>query len=437
MDKLYCGFAQSVITPIPETVFMDGYGFRTTPAEGVLDDLYAKVCAIKSGEDEFVMIALDICGFDNRLRDCLRGWIRTCTDLKEHQFSFSATHTHAGPACGIGKDLPINHIYWDKVGRIVADTVEKARANRVPGVFRFAFGDELTLAYNRRGKDAIDRHVTVCGFFGEDDALIGALTTANCHAVCYKDMKISADYPAILTREAAKKYPGTTFLFLQGHGADINPLETPERGMVSYDELGKDLVKCVFAAMDKMTGKGISEGKVASQIRNVFTPMTYPDVEAVVEEERHWLKFLQENEAVVPQTDRTRVLSRVSLIMIAWARRVMYRLQKGIPAGIESTIQMAAIGKDAAFVFIPFEMLTLTGLAIEKILAGYGLSPEKCFILGYSNGTNGYLIPAADCGKYSYEAVDSVRWYDTAECTPATERTVLDTVKEFAEILLS
>ena len=90
MEKLYCGFAQAVITPEPRTVFMDGYGFRTTPAEGVRDDLYAKVCAIKSGEDEFVLIALDICGFDNRLRDCLRGWIRTCTNLKEHQFSLSA-----------------------------------------------------------------------------------------------------------------------------------------------------------------------------------------------------------------------------------------------------------------------------------------------------------------------------------------------------------
>ena len=436
MDKLCCGFAQAVITPEPRTVFMDGYGFRTTPAEGVRDDLYAKVCAIKSGEDEFVLIALDICGFDNRLRDCLRGWIRTCTDLKEHQFSLSATHTHAGPACGIGKDLPINHIYWDNVGRLLAKTVDKARANRVPGEFRFAFGDELTLAYNRRGKDVIDRRVTACGFFGEDGALVGALTTANCHAVCNKDMNLSADYPAILTQEAAKKYPGTVFLFLQGHGADINPLETPERGMVSYGELGRDLVKCVFAAMDKMTGKGVSEGKVASQIKDVFTPMTYPSAEELVDTQRHWMKFLKDNEAIQPQTERTQVLSRVSLITIAWQRRVMYRLQKGIPAGIESTIQMATIGKDAAFVFIPFEMLTLTGWAIEKILKGYGLSPEKCFILGYSNGTNGYLAPAVDCGKYSYETVDSVCWYDTALCTPDTEAVVLKTVEGFAKTLL-
>ena len=436
MDKLYCGFSQTVITPEPGTVFMDGYGFRTTPAEGVRDELYAKVCAVKSGGDEFVMIALDICGFDNRLRDCLRGWIRTCTDLKEHQFSLSATHTHAGPACGIGKDLPINHIYWDHVGRLLAEAVEKARENRVPGDFRFAFGDELTLAYNRRGKNVIDRRVTACGFFGEDGALVGALTTANCHAVCNKDMNLSADYPAILTREAAKKYPGAVFLFFQGHGADINPLETPERGMVSYEELGQDLTKCVFAALDKMTGKGISEGTVASRIRDVFTPMTYPPVETVVDTERHWLNFLKENEAIVPQTDRTRVLSRVALITIAWNRRVLYRLQKGIPAGIESTIQMAVIGKDAAFVFIPFEMLTLTGLAIEKILAGYGLAAEKCFVLGYSNGTNGYLAPGVDCGKYSYETVDSVCWYDTALCTPETEEVVLDTVAGFADTLL-
>ena len=437
MNKLYCGFSQAVITPVPGTVFMDGYGFRTTPAEGVLDELYAKVCAIKSGEDEFVLIAMDICGFDNRLRDCLRGWIRDCTDLKEHQFSFSATHTHAGPACGVGKDLPMNYIYWDKVGRTVAEAVEQARASRVPGEFRFALGDELTLAHNRRGKKYIDRRVLVSGFFGEDGALVGALATANCHAVCYKDMNLSADYPGVLTREAAKKYPGAPFLFFQGHGADINPMETKEDGMVSHEALGADLTKCVFAAMEKMTGKGISQGKVASRIRNVFTPMAYPPADAVVDEERHWLKFLKENEAIEPQTDRTRVLSRVSLIMIAWARRVMYRLSKGIPAGVESTIQMATIGREAAFVFIPFELLTLTGFAIEKILAGYGLAPEKCFILGYSNGTNGYLVPAVDCGKYSYEAVDSVRWYDTAECTPETEGTVLKTVAEFADTLLS
>ena len=436
MDKLYCGFAQAVITPEPRSTFMDGYGFRTTPAEGVRDQLYAKVCAIKSGEEEFVLVALDICGFDNTLRDCLRGWIRTCTNLKEHQFSLSATHTHAGPACGILKDLPVNRIYWDNMGRLLAETVEKARANRVPGEFRFALGEELTLAYNRRGKGLIDRRVTACGFFGEDGALTGVLAKANCHAVCNKDMQLSADYPGVLTREAARKYPGTVFLFLQGHGADINPLETKEQGMVSYEELGQDLTKCVFAALEKMTGAGLSAGPVTGRIRNVFAPMAYPEVEDVVDSEKAWVKVLKETEAIRPQTEATKVRCRVAKVMIAWNRRVMYRLQKGIPAGVEATVQMAAIGKDAAFVFIPFELLTATGLVMEKILGSYGLAPEKCFILGYSNGTNGYLAPGADCGKYSYETVDSVRWYDTAECTPETEAVVLKTVEELAATLL-
>lgn len=436
MDKLYCGFAQAVITPEPRTVYMDGYGFRTSPAEGVRDDLHGKVCAIKSGEDEFVLVALDICGFDNRLRDCLRGWIRTYTNLKDHQFSLSATHTHAGPASGICKDLPNNYMYWDKVGKILARTVEAARANRVPGEFRFAFGKELTLAYNRRGKGIIDRRVPVCGFFGEDGSLKGVIASANCHAVCNKDMNISADYPAILTQEAAKKYPGTTFLFLQGHGADINPLETKERGMVSYEELGRDLTECVFTALEKMTGGGISEGRLRSRIKDVFAPMAYPPAEEVVDAERAWVKILSDTEAIQPQTDATALRCRVATTMIAWNRRVLGRIQKGIPAGVEATVQMAAIGRDAAFVFIPFELLTSTGLAIEKMLAGYGLSPERCFILGYSNGTNGYLAPAAECGEGGYETVDSVRWYDTAQCIPETEGTVLKTVAEFAGTLL-
>ena len=437
MDKLTCGFAQAVITPEPGTVYMDGYGFRVSPAEGVRDDLYAKVCAMKSGENEFVLVALDICGFDNRLRDCLRGWIRTYTDLKDHQFSVSATHTHAGPASGICKDLPNNYMYWDKVGKILAKTVEQARSSRVPGQFRFAFGKELTLAYNRRGKKIIDRRVPVCGFFGEDGTLVGVIASANCHAVCCKDMNLSADYPGILTREAAKKYPGTTFLFLQGHGADINPLDTKERGMVSHEELGMDLTDCVFTALDSMAETGISEGKIASQIKDVFAPMAYPPLEEVVDAERAWVKILADTEAIQPQTEATTLRCRVATTMIAWNRRVIGRLQKGIPAGIESTIQMAAIGKDAAFVFIPFELLTITGLTIEKMLASYGLSPEKCFILGYSNGTNGYLAPAAECGEGGYETVDSVRWYDTAQCIPETEETVLQTVDMFARTLLA
>ena len=60
MNQLKFGFADTVITPVhPEYVYIDGYGSRSKPADGVRDELHAKVCAIVNGEKTFLLFSLD------------------------------------------------------------------------------------------------------------------------------------------------------------------------------------------------------------------------------------------------------------------------------------------------------------------------------------------------------------------------------------------
>lgn len=69
---------------------------------------------------------------------------------------------------------------------------------------------------------------------------------------------------------------------------------------------------------------------------------------------------------------------------------------------ISVDLQLAA-PEDAAFVFIPFELLTPTGNAVVET--------DRIFVFGYSNGTNGYLAPCVECVTDGYEISEAAHWY--------------------------
>ena len=60
MNKISCGFADGLITPVLNGTFLDGYGFRTSPAEEIRDELHAKVMALGDGDQTFLIFSLDL-----------------------------------------------------------------------------------------------------------------------------------------------------------------------------------------------------------------------------------------------------------------------------------------------------------------------------------------------------------------------------------------
>ena len=417
--KLKGGFAQVDITPDPKDVFLDGYGGRITPSEGILSPIYAKICAISSGEKLFVMVSLDICGMDQKLKDFIRDIIRVMTGLRDDQFSLSATHTHAGPACGVLL-LPVHYPYWGYVAKLVSEGIEAAIRNQTEGAFRFGFGDEfLSHPFNRRGKGIIDRRVFVCGFFDREEKLRGVITSASCHAVCNTSMLISADYPSVMTRRATELYPDVPFLFFQGRGADIDPIKDEETA-------GQEFADCVFAGLERL-GDPLFEGELKSCYRTVKMPMCYPSDELV----ETMLKAAKENLSAAQSLEE----SRASVVETAWCIRMTQAKEKGIEPAIEGDIAMMTVGKELAFVFLPFELLTATGNAVEKMLASYGIAAEKAFVIGYSNANNGYLAPSDEAGDSTYETEESSVWYGLPFCSADTEKMVLATVSDMAKEL--
>ena len=424
MSVLNAGFAQIDITPEkPGEVFLDGYGDRLSPAEGVRDPLYAKVCFLSSGERRFAIISVDLCGFGCAVKDRLCALISQITGMPREHFALCATHTHAAPACGVLSGLPISMIYFDTVGQRIADAVIKARESAVPGAFQTSFGDSFNAGYNRRKKENIDRRVFVWSFRDGSGALRGALASASCHAVCSTDMLISADYPGVLTGMARERLgDGVPVLFLQGRGADIDPTEFHESGIL---KAGEALGKCVFSGIERAADGGVVDGELSIAFAEKEIPFASPDPEALSVMTAKYTKRLAETDDPFKR--------RCACVELVWAYNAKKNVGRTPTVGVD--LQMLKLGDGAAVAFVPFELLTLTGDALESILLSHGVKAPDCLVVGYANGTNGYLCPSAEASLRDYETAGASHWYGLPECSELTERAVLDGMSGLADRL--
>lgn len=429
MKELCCGFSQVDITPQnPNEVFLDGYGNRILPAREILDPIYAKVCTILSNEKEFVIVSLDICGLNADLKDRLCEWISLLTGLNRSQFVLCATHTHAAPACGVLANLPINYMYWNGVSEKISQAIQAAQAAAKPGHFKFCKTGDFTLPMNRRGKQDINRGVWVCAFYDQNETLQGVIANASCHAVCITDYTISADFPGVLTARAAVEFPGVPFLYLQSRGADINP---PSAGIEARDQVGTELTELVFDALNHMAEKQPVQGKLNYLFRKAELPMCYPDVSALHTAIENAKTQLRDTKG----KDDCRRYPEVELTYILQALRAVEAGNANPTISVD--LQVALIGDVVCLVFVPFEVLTVTGNALEKEICALGIAPEHCMIIGYANGTNSYLCPSDEYGQEGYETGGASYWYLLPQCCRETELTVIRQLADMAKTLLN
>jgi hypothetical protein len=430
MEKLQAGFAQEIITPIPSEVFLDGYGFRTSPAEGVHDEIYVKVCAIKQESVRFVLVSMDICGFSEDIADIIIGHITAINGISAQEIAVCATHTHASLACGILADVPVNYMVWHRIGILTGQTVKRAFDTACEGRFAANTGEELNFIGNRRNREGLcDRRVKVMGFYNNADTLIGAIVSASCHPVIKTDMLLSADYPSILTRDAALHYPEVPFLFLQGRCADINPAVPNVTELTEVCEhLGGELRDSVFGTLNKMNINKSGEIFLKSRYKKITVPMMdYPDTATLEETVRMFREKLY--------TAQSPFERRVFLREMIWHENALKQVSAGRKSNVISVpIQAMVLSKTAAFIFIPFEMFTRTGNTIEKILIDMGYLSPSVMIIGYANGTYGYLAPREELVQGGYEMIEAAHWYGLPQCSDKSEDAVINGTEELLRV---
>ncbi len=268
------GTARAKITP-KELFWMGGFGNRTKPAEGKLDDLWVKALVLEAPDGgKVVLVSLDLVGVPKWLYEnlCRELWWRH--GLRRSQLRFASSHTHSGPVLTTAlQDIyPLDdeqrrriadYSHW--LEQTILETVTKALASQSPATL-WAGEGKATFAVNRRTnveskanemlRDGIapkgpsDFTVPVLVVRSADDKVSAVVFGYAAHTSCLTQNQLwSADYCGVTMSAMEAKYPGAQAMFWQGCGSDQSALP---RGTVELcRQRGKDLAVAVEAALDK------------------------------------------------------------------------------------------------------------------------------------------------------------------------------------------
>src|SRR5690606_1929591 len=232
------GVSKIVITPT-ESIWMAGFGSRTKPSEGVRQDIYVRALALQdAGGQTSVITTLDLVGIERELADAVTEQCQRRFGLTRDRLLLNVSHTHSGPVAGLVL-MPLYELtpeQRDVIRRYTASLIDSvvnaagaAIGDLAPATLEFGQG-LAGIAVNRRrvarrslpGPADPDLPVLrVRDAAGKVRAIVAGYA---CHATVLNDYLINGDWPGYAQEEIETAYPGATALFVQGCGADANPL---------------------------------------------------------------------------------------------------------------------------------------------------------------------------------------------------------------------
>ncbi len=405
------GVAKAVITPT-ESIWMAGYGDRNHPSDGVLRDLYVKALALEAEPGKpSVIVTADLLGFPHEISDAVADKCEKRFGLKRDRLVLNASHTHSAPVVHRNA-FPIFNLdekQWQVVDRYSTFLVEKTvgvigAAIQDLGPATLEFGQGFAgIAVNRRraypdSRDRpgpVDHDVPVMTIHKPDGSLRAVLVGYACHGTVLNIYQISGDWPGFAQEAIEKAHPGALALFVQGAGADSNPL--PRRSI----ELARIYGQVLAAAVDDV---------VKSPMKPVEGPL------------RCALEIVQ-----VPFHD---VPTRAELIERypppRWQRnqRWLDLIDSGgkLPESYPYGVQVWQFGNSLKFIALSGEVVVDYALRLK---GQYGW--DDTWVAGYSNDVFGYTPSARVLREGGYEAINSGY---IAPFSPAIEELIVEKVAE-------
>ena len=235
---MQAGVASIDITP-KESIWLGGFASRTKPSQGIRQHIFAKALALRDETGATaVLVTADLLGFTGELTSAVAARAERNFQIPRRMLIFNASHTHSAPVIGNGlaptypltdADRKVIQKYTAALEDQVVQLIGSAIENLSPAQLSFAQG-LAGVAVNRRRAanpeypDVIDPDVPVLTVRGENGALRAVVFGYACHNTTLDDYLVSGDWAGYAEAGLEARFPGAVALFVQGCGADANPL---------------------------------------------------------------------------------------------------------------------------------------------------------------------------------------------------------------------
>lgn len=425
------GAAKVKITP-DQLMWMSGYGSRDKPAEGVLQDLWAKALVLDDAHGHrAVIITLDLVGIDRELSQRVCAGIEKKYQFNRSQIALCCSHTHCGPV--VNDNLRSMFFFGPEQQKLV-DEYAVTLENKIVGVVgdalrtlapaRLSWGTgRTTFAVNRRTnkepevpklraegllKGPNDHEVPVLAVARPDGSLAAILCGYACHATTLSIQQFNGDYAGFAQVELEKAHPGAVAMFFAGCGADQNPL--PRRTVELAEQYGRMLADAVEGVLSgKM--QPIS-GEIATGYREINLPFEKLPSQAQIEQDAR-------SDNGDPKSGNRYIASR--------ARRFVKQIASGKPLSptYPYPIQVWRLGTELQFVLLGGEVVVDYSIRIKQEL-GAG----RTWVAGYSNDVMAYIPSMRVLQEGGYEGATAMIYYGLpAPWGPSVEGDIIQGVK--------
>jgi hypothetical protein len=416
--ELRVGAAQIKITP-PEGIPMAGY-YSERGADGVNDDLFARVLVFENGGTRAAIVALDLITTTPPMVEAMRRLIEEKTGLPGDHVLVTASHTHTAPILTgrgprdamFGGDKEITKAYNAGLPVLITECVEEAVVKLAPARLSAGAAVEKTLAFNRRfflkngdmvwnprkqhpdivePAGPIDPEVAVLAFDNPKGGAVATLVNFAMHPDTVGGTRISADYPGVMAKLVGGWRGGDSVtLFANGACGNINHRDVmwanPQKGTGEATRIGTLLAASVFKASRQLKKTGGDRVRVAREI--VKLPLA-PFTAAQSEKAKEVISQMTAGEKKPP------FLEQVDAFKVADVEA-----RQGKPWEVE--VQVIALGDDVAIVSLPGEIFVELGLAI-KAQSKF----KHTLIAELANGSIGYIPNKRAYGQGAYEVISA------------------------------
>lgn len=380
------GAASTVVTP-DKPLFMAGYASRKKPAEGKVQDLFAKALALEDAQgSRLVIVTMDLIGVPQSLRQDVAAKAVTSFGLPPERLLLNASHTHSGPALrtappphaedGGNVQALESHNYTQQLQEKILATIGGALADLQPARLTWNKA-RCGFAMNRRRDytlpqehpnankapnpdGPVDHEVPALRVEAPDGTLRATLFGYACHNTSLGFFHYCGDYAGFAQQFLQEHRPGFTALFLMGCGGDQNPY--PRRS-----DVVPGITDLELAQQHGRTLSNAVEVALSANPRPVCSP-----IRAAYEE-------------------------------------VLLDYAKPGRAAHSYPVQVIKLGQDLTLVALGSEVVVDYSLRFKREFAGTG----AVWVAGYSNDYNGYIPSLRVLKEGGYEA--AAGWADSVE----------------------
>jgi hypothetical protein len=227
------GSARIDITPT-WPVMQGGFGQRTTPSEGVLDQVLAKALYLESADEALLLITADLIAIPHQVSGPVVAAIVAASGLAPHQICVCASHTHSGPLPYGAPDAPGVARYTEFLIAALIEVGLEAVAHPVACEVGTGSGS-VDVFFNRRTRgnpNLVDPRVGVLVVQATEGARERTvLFGVGCHPVTlgWDNPLVSGDFPGVAQRLLEADPAVDLAMFFNTTEANVIPITSPDR----------------------------------------------------------------------------------------------------------------------------------------------------------------------------------------------------------------